>query len=286
MKTYIVDVFAETSLQGNQLGVVLDAGELSGEKMQAIAAETNFSETTFVTARNESTACVRIFTPTAELPFAGHPTIGTAWVLAHESEHSPLNKITLQLGVGDVPVEFDSATGIGWLESPTANFESGVSAETAARLLNLNVSDIATDYPIRGAHLGPRFQIIPVTDLNALSRCRVNAELFAEYQSTAETVASLFVFTPQGHTDNANYAARMFFEANGPREDPATGSANCCFAAYLQQHREQDQPGAFHAVVDQGVEMGRASKIYLDVGSTIKVGGKVQPVFEGKLTLD
>ena len=114
------------------------------------------------------------------------------------------------------------------------------------------------------------------------------SNLFSEFQKRSERVDSLFVFTPHGHSDNANYAARMFFDANGPREDPATGSANCCFAAYLlalSNSQNDDKDSGVHAIVDQGVEMGRPSKIYIEASTSgIRVGGKVQHVFEGRFT--
>ncbi|MFK7732349.1 MAG: PhzF family phenazine biosynthesis protein [Pseudomonadales bacterium] len=282
MKTYIVDVFAESQLAGNQLAVVMDAATLSSETMQRIARETNFSETTFVTAHHGDKATVRIFTPTKELPFAGHPTVGTAWVLATLESDSPRSNITLQLGVGDVPVRLDNDTGIVWLESPQATFSEGISRDFAARLLSIDGSDLLDDkFPIRSAELGPSFQLIAVKDLDTLGKCRVDSNEFMHFQAEGNGVQGLFVFTPFGHSASSNYAARMFFEADGIREDPATGSANCCFAAYLKSLQINDQK----AIVDQGVEMGRPSVIYLNLADPILVGGKVQHVFSGELHL-
>lgn len=282
MRSYIVDVFAETALAGNQLAVVLDAADLSTATMQAIARETNFSETTFVTEHSHGRATVRIFTPTSELSFAGHPALGTAWVLLQQEEESKqASSISLQLGVGDVNVERDTANGVLWLDSPPAEFSVGIEAEHAASLLSIAPESLVPEYPIQRAALGPGFQIIAVKDLDVLASCTIEPDGFAEYNAGKETVEGLFVFTSQGHTDDADYAARMFFDADGPREDPATGSANACFAAYLHKLFG----GSFSAIVDQGVEMGRASKIYLEVSDTIRVGGKVQQVFKGELTL-
>ncbi len=282
MKTYIVDVFAESQLAGNQLAVVMDAAGLSGETMQRIARETNFSETTFVTAQNDDKAAVRIFTPTKELPFAGHPTLGTAWVLATLESSSPRSHITLELGVGDVPVQLDRDTGIVWLQSPQATFSEGISSDFAARLLSIDSAELLDDeFPIRSADLGPSFQLISVKDLATLGKCRVDQTEFERFQGAGHGVQGLFVFTPHGHSENSSYAARMFFEADGIREDPATGSANCCFAAYLHSlHIDAQQ-----AIVDQGVEMGRPSVIYLNLAEPLKVGGKVQHVFSGELHL-
>lgn len=127
----IVDVFAEKQLAGNPLAVVEDAAELSTDQMQAIALEMNFSETTFITARGDGEASVRIFTPDAELPFAGHPTLGTAWVLAGDE-----GRIVLDLKLGRVPVEFSD--GIGWMVPPEVTFHSGLPPSAGAELVGLD----------------------------------------------------------------------------------------------------------------------------------------------------
>ncbi len=282
MKTFIVDVFAERQLAGNQLAVVMDAAEVDTETMQRIARETNFSETTFVTAFHGDRARVRIFTPTSELPFAGHPTLGTAWVLATLGTDAQLANITLELGVGEVQVQLDRSSGIVWLQSPMATFSDGIGSELAANLLSINTDDLLDGpFPIRSADLGPSFQLIAVKDLKTLGQCRVNQQEFMRFQTDGHGVQGLFVFAPAGHSHNSQYSARMFFEADGIREDPATGSANCCFAAYLKSLAIDDGK----AIVDQGVEMGRPSTIYLDLGAPIRVGGKVQHVLSGELHL-
>lgn len=276
----VVDVFAEKPLSGNQLAVVLDAGDLSTAQMQAIALETNFSETTFVTTFTENRADVRIFTPTCELPFAGHPVLGTAWVLAEHASAEPLNTVTLSLAAGEVPVSFDRASNILWLDSPDANFSDGVDRTLAAEMLGLEPDDFLSNFPVLLADIGPKFHLIAVRDLHCLSRCRINSDTFNTFQAGKNGVEGLFVFSPQGHDDTSDYAARMFFDAGGPREDPATGSANCAFAAYLYQQLSKE----INYRVDQGVEMGRPSAIYLNANADgIKVGGKVQAVLAGKL---
>lgn len=271
----ILDVFAERKLQGNQLAVVEDAAALSTEQMQAIALETNFSETTFVTARSPGRATVRIFTPGQELPFAGHPTVGTAWLLSGGQ-----GQITLDLAAGEVAVEFDAA-GIGWMTPPPVQFQSVVSAEHAAAALGLAAGDIDGSLPVEIAEVGPRFLLVPVRNLTALRALRVNMDAVTEL-SDAGGRLSVFAFTFEAYEAGADIAARMFFDAAGVREDPATGSANTALAAYLRKH--QGDRGL--VTVDQGVEIGRASRLYLKVGEPIQVGGKVHAVLKGALTPD
>ncbi len=270
----IVDVFAEAKLAGNQLAIVDEADTLSGEEMQAIALETNYSETTFVIARSPERATVRIFTPAWELPFAGHPTVGTAWHLC-----AGAGSITLDLPVGPVGVEF--VDGIGWMTPPEVTFNGDLDRETAARLINLPVASLASDFPVTLAEVGPRFVLIPVHGLDALRSARLNGDLHAELLAEGLGVQCVFVFSAEAYGPDADFASRMFFDSAGIREDPATGSANTAFAAYLRRER-----GALGGVVvDQGVEMNRPSRLYLDVGETLRVGGKVQPVIRGTLTL-
>lgn len=270
----IVDVFAERKLAGNQLAVVHDAATLSDEEMQAIALETNFSETTFILAEEGERATVRIFTPAWELPFAGHPTVGTAWVLTGGQ-----GLVTLDLPVGPVEVAFTD--GVGWMTPPAVEFSGNIEPDLAARLIGLEAHDLGTQLPIELAHVGPKFVLLPVKDLATLRRARLNGDLHAELLGQGVGVQCVFVFSEEPYTDDADFAARMFFESSGVREDPATGSANAAFAAYLRKHR-----GALgDVVVDQGVEIKRPSRLYLRVGEALAVGGKVQPVFRGELSL-
>ncbi len=268
MKLTIVDVFAEARYQGNQLAVVEDAAALDAATMQAIAREMNFSETTFVTARSAGRASVRIFTPGQELPFAGHPTLGTAWVLC-----AGQGSVTLALGAGDVPVRFDA--GIGWLTPPPAQHAAGPDPVTAAALLGLQPEDLDPQLPPQTVTCGPTFPIIGVNSLAALKRMHVDRERQLELGIDGFP----FAVCRGSYSADADFAARMqFFDGTGMREDPATGSANAAFASYL---RESGFAGS--AVVEQGFEIQRPSRIHLRVGDTLAVGGKVQAVAEGRL---
>lgn len=271
MKMTIVDVFAERPFAGNQLAVVHDAAALTTQQMQTIALETNFSETTFITRLTAAEADVRIFTPVSELPFAGHPTLGTAWVLTGGE-----GSISLNLAAGVVPVAFRN--DIGWMKPPSVRFEPGEDPALAARLIGLPEASLAADYPLRYATIGPRFLIVGVGSLAELKRIRIDEALFREL-SAGDAVFSVFAFTQESYAPDADFAARMFFAVDGIREDPATGSANAAFAAYL---RSLD-PVARQVVVDQGVEINRASRLYLSIADELEVGGRVQPVLQGEL---
>lgn len=273
-KIRTVDVFAEKQLAGNQLAVVEGAAELSDQEMQAIALEMNYSETTFVTRHEDEEATVRIFTPTAELPFAGHPTVGTAWVLTGGT-----GSITLDLAVGRVPVEF--AEGIGWMVPPDVEFKGSLERSVVAELVGLDEADIADELPVELVEVGPRFIIVPVQNLAALKKARLHADLHSELVGRGVGVQCVFVVSEEPYEESADFATRMFFDSGGKREDPATGSANSAFAAYLRKHRGN----IGDVVVDQGVEINRPSRLYLKVADTIAVGGRVQPVLTGEITL-
>ena len=270
---HIVDVFAERPLAGNQLAVIRGAAGLSDAQMQDIAREMNFSETTFVLEEGQGRATVRIFTPEWELPFAGHPTLGTAWVLSGgEGEY------VLDLPVGEVPVNFDDQ-GIGWIVPPDVKFGGGFAR--GADLLGLDEEVLHPDYPARLAEVGPRFVLIGVSTLDALRAVRLNAELRASLLDEGVGVQCVFAFTDEAYEPRADFASRMFFESGGLREDAATGSANTAFAAYLRDLHGGDR----EYVVDQGVEMNRPSRLYLNTGKPLLVGGRVFPSVEGQLNV-
>jgi trans-2,3-dihydro-3-hydroxyanthranilate isomerase len=285
MRLHIVDVFAETRYAGNQLAVVRDCAALSGETMQTIAREMNFSETTFVLDETSTRAKVRIFTPGQELPFAGHPTIGTAWVLAHrrrdtEGSDPSVSRYRLELAAGDVDVEFDGADGIAWMSPPQPKLGERFPIERAAKLVGLAPADVATDLPPQFVSIGPEFVFIGVRDLQALKRARLDEPYFRACMEERLPFHAAFVFTPHAYSADADYAARLFFDANGVREDPATGSANSGFAAYLHAHLHKP----IDVIVEQGFEIQRPSRLYLKAdGATLRVGGRVQAVSEGQL---
>jgi trans-2,3-dihydro-3-hydroxyanthranilate isomerase len=273
MQITIVDVFAEAKYAGNQLAVVEDAAGLDTAAMQSIAREINFSETTFVVSRSEESARVRIFTPDYELPFAGHPTLGTAWVLTRGEQ-----PITLELDAGRVPVSFGD-DGLAWMQPPEVEFGKREQPGDIAPLLGLVGEDLLPDWPLQWAYIGPDFLLVPVARLERLRAVRVDAVRYAEFRASVPGNGSLFLFSPEAYEQDADFAARMFFDSGGVREDPATGSANTAFAAYLRAERGRSG----RVVVDQGVELRRPSRLYLELGERLAVGGRVIPTVSGRL---
>jgi len=196
MRFEIVDVFAEAPLQGNQLAVVEDAAALTSERMQDIAREMNFSETTFVLERTDERAKVRIFTPGHELPFAGHPTLGTAWVLGRDQ-----GSYILDLGVGPVEVAFDGSDGgsadsggICWMAPPMPEVTGKIDPADAAALLNLKADDLDANYPATQIQVGPKFGFIGVRDLSVLENIRLNLDVRSLWRAGSPlAVSSYFV---------------------------------------------------------------------------------------------
>ena len=284
MRFSIVDVFAEAPLQGNQLAVVEDAAALTTERMQDIAREMNFSETTFVLERTNERAKVRIFTPGHELPFAGHPTLGTAWVLGRDQ-----GSYILDLSVGPVQVSFDVSDiegdeggGICWMAPPMPEVTGKIDPADAAKLLNLKPDDLDANYPATQIQVGPQFGFVGVRDETVLKNIRLNTDVREQLMARGLTVSSVFIFcaTPESRFAT-DFAARLFFDAGGMREDPATGSANSAFAVYL---RDLCGEMRTNLVVAQGDYINRPSRIYLELSPDhYRVGGRVQSVAVGEL---
>jgi len=283
----IVDVFAEHPLEGNQLGVFPDAAAYDDRFMQALARELNFSETTFISGQGpDGSWRVRIFSPEKEFPFAGHPTLGTAWVIRNLLSEEPPDEVTLDLRIGKVPVAFEEGEttedGIPWLTSPAVTLGATVPPATIAAALGLDVNDLDPTSPVQLASVGLTSVMVPVRSLEVLGRCRPDPDAF----HAAGVPLHTYVFCRQARDPAHQMAARFFFEANGPREDPATGSATAAFGRYALEHRLFGE--RFDLRIEQGVEMGRPSLLRLE-GSrpegvpVIHVGGRVRPVSKGAL---
>jgi trans-2,3-dihydro-3-hydroxyanthranilate isomerase len=287
---HIVDVFAEQKYAGNQLAVFRSARGLSSDQMQKIAKEMNFSETTFIPsdAQRDGGYDVRIFTPAAEVPFAGHPTLGTAYIIRHEIIRQPVEQVNLNLKVGQIPVRFDrQADGrdILWMTPKQATFGEVFDAGELAPLLKVNRTDIDASFPIQSVSTGLPFILLPLRSLDAVRRAGVVRDKWLDWVEGREA-KMLFVFCRQTVDSGNHIHARAFADYYGIAEDPATGSANSCFAAYLVKHRYFDA-GQIDVRVEQGHEIGRPSLIYLKAqnhGGTIQaeVGGKVVATAQGK----
>lgn len=290
-RLFIVDVFAEEKYSGNQLAVVADAHELPAADMQRIAREMNFSETSFVVSDLQSNGGydVRIFTPVAEVPFAGHPTVGTAHVIRHEISKRGEERIILNLQVGQVPVTFVPAgdgSVLPWMHTKVPEFGRTHPPEPLAELLGLTVDDIETRVPIEEVSLGVPFTIIPLKTLASLRRAKFSRERHGRlrYRDFADC---LFLMCPETYSPANQLNVRLFADLYGVPEDPATGSANACLAAYLLKH--QYFPGPHIDIrVEQGHEIGRPSLLRVRAqmqggNPSISVGGRVIMTARGEL---
>ena len=291
------DVFTDRMFGGNQLAVFPDARGLTSDTMQAIAREMNLSETVFVLPPEtpRGTRRLRIFTPGRELPFAGHPTVGSAFVLTAIGEvplDGELTLIVFEEGVGPVEVTVRAENGRPIFAQLSAAKlpEFGPpppSAEIIASVLSIDASDIesGTRAP-QAVSCGVPFLFVTVRDLNALARVRVNSEQW-ERHIASYWATDIYVLTHQAR--DADIRARMFAPDMGIAEDPATGGAATALAGYILPSNPAD--GVLRWTIHQGVEMGRPSAIFLeaDVASgaltAIRVGGASVLVSEGTLTL-
>ncbi len=289
LRMFIVDVFAEEKYAGNQLAVVTGGAALSSAAMQRIARETNFSETTFVLSDqpNNGGYDVRVFTPAVEIPFAGHPTLGTAFVLRNEILSNRPETVTLNLGVGQVPVSFtfdSDGRETAWMRAPRVALGQIHPRERLSEIVGLSVDDLDSRFPVQDTSIGVPFTIIPVATLDAMRRARFNR---AVYERQAEVRRALFLFSSQTYSPSNQFNARMFAEPFGVAEDPATGSANACFGAYLLEHQHATS-NSLDICVEQGYEIGRPSLLFVRAernaaGADVCVGGHVVSTFRGEL---
>lgn len=284
------DVFTSTPLEGNSLAVFFDGRGLSDAEMQAIAKEMNLSETTFIFPRDAATerergVRVRIFTVAEELPFAGHPSLGTAFALRAQNQ---ADKIVLDLNVGKVPVSFESANGkpaFGEMTQLDPKFGTRHDREAVARATGVPLEDLDESLPIQTVSTGVPFAIAPLKSLPALQRLQINLSRTAEYLEKSEGKFFYFV-SRETVNPEARLQSRMLFY-NG--EDPATGSAAGCTAAWMVQHgvAKPDE----RVLIEQGVEMGRPSKIFVRASRSdnrvvnVRVGGNSVEVMRGEVFL-
>lgn len=285
---YIVDVFAEELYSGNQLAVFPDADGLSTAEMQRIAGEINYSETTFVSSKAPEGGGydVRIFTPKTEVPFAGHPVLGTAFVIRQYLQNPMQEKIMLNLKVGQIPVTL-LEDGVLWMKTPPPEFGMVFDNADIAEVLGIDASDIDGRYPVQAVSTGLPFIIVPLKTLAAVKKAKANTDKLLSLGDGQHTPKVIFVFCPQTYHAQNDINARMFAECFGVVEDPATGSANSCLAGYLLEHDYYGR-SEIDLRVEQGYEIGRPSLLYLKARKSdgeidIRVGGKVIPAAKGKL---
>ena len=289
---YLLDVFAETKYAGNQLAVIRNAAALSAIEMQNIAREMNYSETTFILSDQQVNGGydVRIFSIDEELPFAGHPTLGTAFVIQQFLIGEAVEEVKLNLGVGQIPVSFsynDGQPDILWMKQIAPLFGAKFEAAQVAAALNIDSLMIDGRYPIQEVSTGLPFIIVPLVSLDAVKACNVDRVGYLKLIDQAEA-KSVFVFCPETYQPGNQINARMFDDYHGIAEDPATGSANGCLAAYLVKYRYFGNI-KIDLHVEQGYEIGRPSLLMLKAAElgdgriSVEVGGKVFMVATGEL---
>ena len=289
MEFYIVDVFTiGRKYTGNQLAVYL--GNPPAALMQQLAKEINFSETTFVTSDQPVDGAwnARIFMPEVEVAFAGHPVLGTAFVIQRELLRQPVESLTLNLPVGRIPVTFGD-DGIIWMQQNPPVFGPTFEAAELARILNIDESDIDQRYPIQQVSTGMAFLLAPLRSLDAVKRARVNLDRLRALLAHHDAIAPAIFCLDSIRAEN-DIHVRVLDDIYGAPEDPATGSANGCIAAYLVEHQCLGRD-RINIRSEQGYQIGRPSLLHLDARRDgddirIRVGGRVEMVAQGKMASD
>lgn len=294
---YICDVFTDKRFGGNQLAVVTDARGLTDIQMQQIAREFNFSESTFVfPPEKNNTRNVQIYTPSTEVPFAGHPNIGTSFVLASIGELGVFNETTevvFEEKAGLVPITINRLNDESiWceLKAPQKiSLGSTVSVETVASAISLTTNDLIIDNHLpQVASVGLPFLMVELRNKSALERAKINMEGF-EIIATQGVTPDIHIYTKSN--DAFDIRTRMFAPFDGVPEDPATGSANCALAGLLS-HNSELKSGKFEWEIAQGVEMGRPSLLKArtekkdGVVTSTWIGGSCVMVSKGILYVD
>jgi trans-2,3-dihydro-3-hydroxyanthranilate isomerase len=288
-----VDVFTDRALTGNSLAVFLDGRGLSTEQMQALAREMNLSETTFIlpgdaAEEKDRGVRVRIFTVQEELPFAGHPTLGTAFVLRSQRAPAGATEVRLDLNVGTVPVHFTEKAAqpvFGEMTQRNPEFGATHDVEAVARLTGLSIADFDSSAPIQTVSTGVPFTIAAVRSLKTLQNLRLDFSRSAEY--LAPSGGKFFYFVCRETVDpKARLHARMLFYGG---DDPATGSAAGCCSAWMVAHgvAASDE----QVLIEQGLEVHRPSRIFVRASKqdnqviNVRVGGNCVEVLRGEVTI-
>jgi trans-2,3-dihydro-3-hydroxyanthranilate isomerase len=285
----LADVFTDRAFGVNQLAVFTDGRGLSTEEMQSIAKEMNLSESSFVLPARDAKSdfFVRIFTPALEMPMAGHPTVGTAFVLAHEhmlGELTAEKAITFEEGVGLIPVTLKSQAGMPqsiFMRQPLPTFGPQVSDRTAiAQMLSLDVNDFVEGLPLEVVSCGVPFLYVPVKSLAALRSIRFRRDVWEKVLQNF-VAPQIFAFTQEVEVTGSTTHCRMFAPGMGVTEDPATGAAHGPLGSYLVRHKLiEPVTGRVDFVSEQGFEIGRPSFVQVAIEhksediTAVYVGGK------------
>ncbi len=283
----VVDVFTEIPLEGNPLAVFYEGAHLDPALMQRIARELNLSETAFLlpSTRSDCSARTRIFTPARELRFAGHPTIGSAYVaLQNGIVARDAKNFALEEEVGPVPLRVDG--GRIWLATPPIERVGECDRAASARALDLREWDLLPDIPPQVYSAGLPHLYVAVTDRETVDRASLDTAAFAALEEAIGESVGIFVFTP---TSEGAYS-RMFAPELGIVEDPATGSATGPLALYMMEHRLCNTSDGTIFVSEQGTKMGRRSFLHVHIRGErgrdgIEIGGNVAPIIDAVMTL-
>jgi trans-2,3-dihydro-3-hydroxyanthranilate isomerase len=285
----VVDVFTNAPLEGNPLAVFPEGSGISADEMQRIARELNLSETVFIVPpqRDACLARLRIFTPTMEMKFAGHPTVGASFVLWDEGVvPRDADGFVLDEQIGPVPIRVEHGTSpMFWLTTPPIEFVRTYSHAECAALTGLGESDLLAEATPQQVSAGNPNVYIALRDKAAVDRAWIDLAGIRALHGGADP-ACFFVFTP---TPEGAYS-RMFAPEHGVVEDPATGSATGPLAAYMMKHGLMPTADGTRIVSEQGTKMGRRSLLHIIVrgeggSSGIEVGGHVVPLVEANMTL-
>jgi len=302
LKYVCIDVFTDTSFSGNQLAVVLGGEKLNSSLMQSIAREFNYSETVFLLKPHDLRANyrVRIFTPQREIPFAGHPLVGTAYAAVWEEVigvAEPKTTILQETGIGILPVEIYFRNGRVEMVTITHGkpklLDMVENTRSIARALGLPTDSLGIkDLKPQIVSTGLKQLIVPAKNIDSVEKCSPNFSLVKKLENKLN-ITGILIFTLEAKYSDCLAHARFFAPSVGVYEDPATGSAAGCLGAYLVKHKAIDtskQPVSF--IIEQGVEMNRPSKIYVEVEHsdtepvTVKVGGNAVKIMEGRIVIE
>lgn len=293
MRTYryqVVDVFTDVRFEGNQLAVFVDAAGLTDAEMQTLARELNLAESSFVfpAAASENAAKLRIFTPNVEMPFAGHPTIGTAYALTALGRIPTIaTHFTLEENVGPIEIRLESRDPfMAWLRTPPISFERTFDREACAEALGLSAADLLRDLPAQVVSAGNPFLFVALRDVAAVDRAELDVRSL-ERAALSFGANGVFIFAPTKH----GAYSRMFAPMSGIREDPATGSATGPLGAYMARYGLIEQLDGARFISEQGVKMKRRSLLHGllhvkdGVLETVEVGGSAVRVISATVEL-
>jgi len=282
---YQVDVFSDELFGGNPLAVFLRGEDFKEAQFQQVARELNLSETTFVLPSSHPDADfdVRIFTPEKEIPFAGHPTLGTAFVLRHAGlVPATQDHIRLNFKVGIIPVDLQEDGKVFMTQPPGKILQTFSNTDEIAQVLGLTGNNIDLDLPVQSASTGFPALLVPINSLRAMQRIILNLSLLKVLLEEAG-VDMIYPFTRQTLDEKNTIHARGFAPFVGIPEDPATGSVAGALGYYLNDKNPNEE----NIIIEQGYEMKRPGLIFVTVdGKTIRVGGKTRMVFKGSLYLE